>query len=222
MPKVEDRDDLTSEMVRDHLVKHGLETIKPRKASFRDKRYETINTAVVQIMTTLGLDVMDESLQLTPQRVAKMYIEEIFYGLDYNNFPSISTFPNTMKIDEMIVERCQVRSTCEHHLVPFLGEAWVAYIPGNRIIGLSKFDRVVDFFSRRPQVQERLTAQISSVLQLALNTKDVAVVLKCEHFCIKIRGVQNPNGLTVTSKMSGKFFTNPAARGEFLALTNNH
>lgn len=177
---------------------------------------------MTEIMISLGLDVMDESLQRTPNRVAKMFLEEVFYGLDYKRFPMISTFPNHMRIDEMVVERCQVRSYCEHHLVPFIGTAYVAYIPNTRIIGLSKFDRVVDFFSRRPQVQERLTAQISSVLSLALDVPDIAVVLKCEHFCIKIRGVQNPNGLTVTSKMSGKFLTNPAARGEFLALTNNH
>jgi GTP cyclohydrolase I len=148
-----------------------------------------------------------------------MYTEEIFYGLDYNNFPVCSQFNNHMQYDEMISVSAQIKSVCEHHFLPFLGTAYCAYIPESKVIGLSKICRVADFFARRPQVQERLTAQIHASLQLILSTESVAVVIQATHDCVKLRGIQDPESTTTTSKLGGKFMSNPALRQEFLALT---
>lgn len=171
------------------------------------------------ILGVLGLDLEDDSLKNTSKRVAKMYTEEIFYGLSYANFPNISAFENKAQYDEMLAVSCTVNSFCEHHLLPFIGVAHVAYIPGSKFLGLSKFNRVVDFFSRRPQVQERLTEQLSRTLQYLVDTEDVAVVIKAKHFCVQLRGVKDPCGETVTSRLTGKFRNVDALRHEFLALT---
>jgi GTP cyclohydrolase I len=203
-------------------MKLGIETPIGTKLTGFDRqgsRQTLIESNIVQILTCLNLNVMDDSLQRTPHRVAKMYLEELFRGLNYNNFPEMSSFQNKMKIDEMITSTCRVLSTCEHHLVPFIGMAYIGYIPKTRIIGLSKFNRIVDFFSRRPQLQERLTEQVSATLKLILGSEDVAVVIRCEHYCVKIRGVRDDTSITTTSSMGGRFLSNPAARGEFLALT---
>lgn len=171
------------------------------------------------LVQAVGLDLEDDSIKGTPGRLAKMYGKEVFYGMDYRKFPKCSTFENKMQYDEMIACRATVLSMCEHHFVPFMGTADIAYIPSTHIIGLSKFNRVVDFFSRRPQVQERLTAQISLALRYILKTEDVAVVLRAEHLCVRLRGPQDTNAVTVSSQLDGKFRTEAALRNEFLALT---
>ncbi len=171
-------------------------------------------------MEELGLDTEDDSLKDTPRRVAKMYKEELFYGLDYDNFPNATAFKNP-GYNQMLATNCTVQSFCEHHFLPFIGTAHVAYIPGEYFLGLSKFSRIVDFFSRRPQVQERLTCQIWEALVYILKTEDVAVYIEAEHYCAKIRGVKEPCGKTVTSQVTGKFFTEPALRNEFMMLTRN-
>lgn len=206
--------------IRELLISLGIETplfITPTKS--RGLRQQEIETSFGGIMVNLGLDLNDDSLSDTPKRVAKMYCEEIFQGLNYNNFPKITTIENRMQYDEMVSVKCQVKSMCEHHFVPFIGTAYIAYIPGTKILGLSKFNRITDFFSRRPQVQERLTAQIHATLCHILGTEDVAIVLKAIHYCVHLRGVQDTTSNTVTSKLSGKFRTIPEARTEFLALT---
>jgi GTP cyclohydrolase I len=182
-----------------------------------EARYQ-IQSSHQSIMDALRLDMCDDSLKDTPKRVSKMYMDELFYGLDYNKFPNATAFQNP-GYDEMLATVCTVQSFCEHHFLPFIGTAHVAYIPGDKFLGLSKFSRIVDFFARRPQVQERLTAQISAALQYILNTKDVAVVIKAEHYCAKIRGIKEPCGETVTSQLRGKFRDVDILRHEFMSLT---
>lgn len=171
------------------------------------------------LLKELGLDMTDESINGTPNRVAKMYRREVFYGLNYNNFPKCMTVPNNMRYEEMVAVKAEVKSMCEHHFMPFFGQAWVGYIPQEKVLGLSKFNRIVSFFSRRPQVQERLTEQVSLVLRMILETEDVAVVIKADHMCVRFRGVEDSCSDTITSKLSGKFRTVPELRAEFLALT---
>lgn len=200
-----------------HLSSLGIET--PLEGRPLDNP-ALIQGSVEDIMRWgLGMDLSDDSLSETPHRVAKMYSKEIFYGLDYSNFPKCSTFSNKMHMDEMVAVRgADVLSVCEHHLVPFIGKAAVGYIPNTKVLGLSKINRVVDFFSRRPQVQERLTLQIYHALQLILETDDIAVVINAEHYCVRLRGVKQDSN-TITSKMGGKFMSTPSLREEFLQLT---
>jgi len=201
--------------IHDSLVGLGIET--PHTGIRADK--ELILASFTDIMGDgLGLNLEDDSLRDTPRRVAKMYCDEVFYGLDYEKFPACTTFANKMRYDEMITSKCTVMSMCEHHFVPFVGHAHIGYIPENKVLGLSKFNRVVDFFSRRPQVQERLTAQIYTALALILETEDVAVVIQAEHFCSKLRGVKDALASTTTSKLGGRFMNNPALRSEFLTF----
>lgn len=201
--------------IRDHLIELGIET----PMSDRFAQYYTTEESFANIMTGLNLDLEDDSLKDTPKRVAKMYQEEIFWGLDYTRFPKCTVINNAMNYDEMLVTKCQVLSMCEHHFVPFIGQAYIAYIPRTKILGLSKFNRVTDFFARRPQVQERLTAQIHAALSLILETQDIAVVIKAIHYCVHLRGVKDSTSNTTTSKLSGKFKEKPEVRSEFLALT---
>lgn len=185
-----------------------------------DNKREIIESYISKIMETLGLDLKDDSLMETPKRVAKMYLNEIFWGLDYKNFPKITTVENKMQYDNMLLERhIKVMSVCEHHLIPIMGEAFIAYIPHDKVIGLSKLNRIVEFFSRRPQVQERLVAQIFHALCYILGTNDVAVVIKAEHTCVKLRGVEDINSDTITSKLGGAFF-NGHLRNEFYKAIN--
>ena len=203
--------------VKNHLLELGIET--PIKASVKKKRSpDVIAECVQQVMLSLNLDLTDDSLKDTPKRVAKMYLEELFWGLDYAKFPKCTTIENKMNYDEMVHQRCSVNSCCEHHLVPFTGIAHVGYLPRHKVIGLSKINRVVEFFSRRPQVQERLTAQVCETLKFLLETPDVAVIMSCSHMCVKLRGIQDECSHTHTSKMSGRFLANPTLRGEFLSL----
>jgi len=170
------------------------------------------------IMEELGLDLNDPSLKETPRRVAKMYVDEIFYGLDPENFPRIMTIPNDMKYNQMLVERdVKVHSMCEHHFQNIVGIAHVAYIPSAKIIGLSKLNRIVDYYSRRPQVQERLTEDIHKKLVEVLGTQDVAVMIDAKHFCVICRGIKDVNASTITSKVSGKFLK-PEVRKEYFDM----
>ena len=172
------------------------------------------------IMNIMGLDLTDDSLQGTPQRVAKMYIKEIFSGLNPENKPAIKLFENKYQYKEMLVERnITFYSNCEHHFVPIIGKAHVAYISNGKVIGLSKLNRIVQFFAKRPQVQERLTIQIAEELKRVMETEDVAVLIDAVHLCVSSRGVQDFNSATVTSSYSGAF-NNEATRNEFLKYVN--
>lgn len=169
-----------------------------------------------EIMDILGLDLTDDSLQDTPKRVAKMYVKEIFSGLNPASKPAISLFENKYGYRQMLVERdIKVHSFCEHHFLPIYGKAHVAYISSGKVIGLSKLNRIVDFYARRPQVQERLTIQIAEELKKALDTQDVAVYLEARHMCVQARGIQHEDSVTTTTEYSGKFL-NANVRNEFL------
>jgi GTP cyclohydrolase IA len=168
------------------------------------------------IMETMGLDLTDDSLRGTPHRVAKMFIKEIFYGLNPANKPKISVFENKFKYNEMLVEKnINMNSTCEHHFLPIVGKAHVAYISNGEVIGLSKINRIVDYYARRPQVQERLTVQIAEELRRILKTDDVAIIIDAKHMCVSSRGIQDESSSTVTAEYSGKF-KDKAVRDEFL------
>lgn len=205
------------ECIHQLLVMQGVETpMVETKSSDHTAKLEAIRDNFVEIMTTLGLDLKDDSLNETPMRLAKMYLNEIFWGLDYNNFPKITTIDNKMQYESMLLERrIKVSSTCEHHFIPMMGEAFIAYIPDKKVIGLSKINRIVEFFSRRPQVQERLTEQIFYTLCHLLETDNVAVLIKAEHTCVKLRGVEDVNSDTITSRLGGHFLEGSALRNEF-------
>ena len=181
-----------------------------------DEKIEKIKKDVESILITLGMDLTDDSLKGTPNRVAKMFVNEIFGGLNPNRKPSPSTFENNYKYGEMLVEKnITVYSTCEHHLLPIVGRAHVSYISNGRVIGLSKMNRIVDYYAKRPQVQERLTMQIVQELQLALGTQDVACVMDAKHLCVNSRGIRDIESSTVTSEFGGKF-KEEATKREFL------
>ena len=209
------------QQVHEHLVKMGVETpIKKRNLDRKDQ-IAIIEGNFTEIMRALGLDLTDDSLIDTPKRVAKMYVNEIFWGLDYDSFPKCTTVDNKMKYNEMVVERnVNVQSNCEHHFVIIDGLATVAYVPKDKVLGLSKINRIVEYFSKRPQIQERLTEQIFHTLQFILDTEDVAVMIDAQHYCVKSRGVEDTGSSTVTSRLGGGFKTDPAARQEFLQIAN--
>jgi len=185
-----------------------------------DEKMDIIKDDVRHIMETLGLDLTDDSLSGTPNRVAKMFVNEIFGGLDPKRKPKASTFDNKYKYGEMLVEKnITVYSTCEHHLLPIVGRAHVAYISNGTVVGLSKMNRVVDYYAKRPQVQERLTIQIVKELQNVLNTKDVACVIDAKHLCVNSRGIRDVDSSTVTSEFGGKFKQKETKR-EFLDYIN--
>lgn len=180
------------------------------------EKIDSIKDDVRRIMETLGLDLTDDSLQGTPRRVAKMFVNEIFSGLKPTEKPKASTFENKYKYGEMLVEKnITVYSTCEHHLLPIVGRAHVAYISNGTVVGLSKMNRIVDYFAKRPQVQERLTIQIVKELQEVLNTEDVACVIDAKHLCVNSRGIRDIESSTVTSEFGGKF-KKKETRREFL------
>ena len=208
---------LEAQRVRDALVKKGLETPYFDTGKTPEEKKELIAAKMKEVMEIIGLDVNDDSLHDTPKRIAKMYINEIFSGLDYSNFPSITLIENKMQIDEMVkVKDITVTSTCEHHFVVIDGKAKVAYMPRGKIIGLSKINRIVQFFAQRPQVQERLTQQILVALQTLLETDSVAVTITATHYCVKARGVKDAFSSTTTTALSGHFKKNQASRHEFL------
>ena len=190
-----------------------------RKDAFElsdEEKIERIKKDVASILETLGMDLSDDSMKGTPNRVAKMFVKEIFGGLNPAKKPNSSTFENNYKYGEMLVEKnITLYSTCEHHLLPIVGRAHVAYISTGRVIGLSKMNRIVDYFAKRPQVQERLTMQIVRELQAALNTEDVACVIDAKHLCVNSRGIRDIESSTVTAEYGGKF-KNETVRKEFL------
>lgn len=209
--------------VHEHLVKMGVETPIKETGQIIDRKgkIEVIETLFSDIMKTLGLDLTDDSLCDTPKRVAKMYVNEIFWGLDYEAFPKCTTVDNKMQYNEMVVERnVSVQSNCEHHFVVIDGLATIAYVPKQKVLGLSKINRIVEYFSKRPQIQERLTEQIFHSLQFILETEDVAVLIDAQHYCVKSRGVEDTGSSTVTCRLGGGFKTDPSARAEFLQIAN--
>lgn len=204
--------------VRSALEAKGLETPMHETGFSRDEKCNKITALMTEVVQTLGLDLSDDSLAETPHRIAKMYVSEIFSGLDYHNFPKVTQIDNKMKVKEMIkVRDIGVSSTCEHHFVTIDGTATVAYIPSNKVIGLSKINRIVRFFAQRPQVQERLTEQVLVALQTLLETDNVAVSIEAVHYCVKARGVMDVNSKTQTTALGGSFREDARTRAEFFS-----
>jgi GTP cyclohydrolase IA len=209
------KDSAVGYQIRTHLEGLGVETPFTGRMPNRMK----LQDLMTEFMNEFGLNLQDDSLAETPKRVAKLYIDEYFYGLDYTQFPKATVVENKMHVDEMVVERnIIVNSLCEHHLLPIVGKAYVAYIPKEKVLGLSKLNRIVDFFSRRPQIQERLTLQIYHALSFLLGTEDVAVMVEAEHMCVKTRGVMDACSDTITSKLGGSF-KDGTVRAEFIELS---
>lgn len=201
--------------VHEHLKQLGIENpFTPRTPDL-----SKVEDLFAQIYVELGIDLTDDSMSGTPRRLAKMYsFQELYRGLDYSQFPKMMVVENHMKFDEMVIERnIKVSSLCEHHSLPISGRAFVAYIPASKVLGLSKLNRVVDFFCRRPQVQERLTMQIYSTLSFLLGTENIAVLIQADHLCVKHRGAEDSSSDTCTSKLGGAFHQGPS-RQEFLEL----
>jgi len=206
------------EIIDDHI----LTTVDTplRSDAFKideELKIELIEKNFKEIMHILGLDLSDESLKDTPQRVAKMYVKEIFNGLNPENKPQPTLFENKFKFNEMLIEKnITIYSYCEHHFVPIIGKAHIAYFPKNHVIGLSKLNRIAQYYAKRPQVQERLTMQIANDLKDTLQTDDVAVLIDADHLCVASRGVNDVNSSTITSSYNGKFL-NDETRKEFLS-----
>ena len=204
--------------VHEYLKTKGVETPMLETNLSSTDKLNLIESNFSTIMQTLGLDLSNDSLMDTPKRVAKMYVNEIFNGLDYENFPKCTTVDNKMNYDEMVcVDRIDVSSNCEHHFVIIDGLAKVGYIPDEKVLGLSKINRIVKFFSKRPQIQERLTEQIYFALSYILQTENIAVQIQATHFCVKARGVEDTKSITTTSKLGG-VFKEAEVRNEFLNL----
>jgi len=200
-------DERIEELGDNHAATSAENPIRPDAFALSDKeKIAKIEASVKDILHTLGMDLTDDSIQGTPKRVAKAFINEMFMGLDPKNKPKASTFDNNYNYGEMLVEKnIVVYSTCEHHLLPIIGRAHVAYISDGKVIGLSKMNRIVEYFSKRPQVQERLTMQVVQALQEALGTQDVACVIDAKHLCVNSRGIKDIESSTVTSEFGGKF-----------------
>ena len=206
----------------DHRAVEILSHVRPSpliESTLSDEeKIDKIKHHFTEIMQTLGLDLTDDSLKETPRRVAKMYVKEIFEGLESKNFPRITTIENKMEYDQMVcVQDIEVMSVCEHHFQTIDGLATVAYIPKTKVIGLSKLNRIVEYFARRPQVQERLTKQIADCLEYLLDSDDVAVHINARHYCLVARGVQDSRSSTTTSDLRGVFKKQATTRSEFLS-----
>jgi len=214
------------EEIEAHLKELGINTPtiltedEARGKDISDDQKDKLTDLFSQALTTLGLDLSDDSLCDTPRRMAKMWIDEVFYGLKPRNFPKLTTVENKMKYDELVIEKdINVQSNCEHHFVVIDGKAYVGYIPKDNVIGLSKINRIVEYFAKRPQIQERLTEQIHATLSYLLKTDDVAVIIDGTHYCVKSRGVEDTCSSTITSRMSGRFRDEECGlRREFLEL----
>lgn len=206
----------------DHVSSSYNTPLRPDAFDLPDEeKIEKIEKHFEEIMNTLGLDLTDDSLKGTPRRVAKMYVEEVFSGLNPVNHPDITLFENKYKYDQMLVEKdITFYSHCEHHFVPIYGKAHVAYISSGKVIGLSKINRIVQYFAKRPQVQERLTVQIGNELKKSLQTEDVAVVIDATHLCVASRGVGDTNSKTGTAYFTGKF-KDTQIKNEFLNYINS-
>jgi GTP cyclohydrolase I len=211
-------DKVSFEEIGDNHIATSVETpLRTDAFDLTDKqKMAKIEDKFRDIMDIMGLDLSDDSLSGTPHRVAKMFVKEIFKGLNPENKPDMKTFENKYKYGEMLVEKnITLNSTCEHHFLPIIGKAHVAYISSGRVVGLSKLNRIVDYFARRPQVQERLTVQIANELKKALDTDDVAVLIEAKHLCVSSRGIEDTASSTVTAEYCGKF-KDAATRKEFL------
>ncbi|MDC8005859.1 GTP cyclohydrolase I FolE [Aureisphaera galaxeae] len=211
------------ESIGDNHISYNVETPLLPDAFDKpdDEKIESIQHHFAMIMKELGLDLSDDSLSGTPYRFAKMYVKELFYGLDPKNKPKLSTFENKYGYGKMLVEQnITIDSSCEHHFLPIVGHAHVAYVPKNKVIGLSKINRLVDYYAHRPQVQERLSLQILKDLQSALETEDVIVMISAKHLCVSSRGIKDKNSFTTTIEYGG-CFENGAKRDEFLSTINN-
>lgn len=214
---------LTVEEIGDEHIGTSYDTPLKQDAFDMDDELKTslIEDKFRDIMDIMGLDLTDDSLNGTPKRVAKMYIQEIFSGLNPANKPKIALFENKYQYNEMLVEKdITFYSNCEHHFVPIIGKAHVAYISSGKVIGLSKINRIVDYYARRPQVQERLTVQIANELKTILETDNVAVIIDAEHLCVSSRGVQDVNSSTVTAQFDGKF-KEEGTKNELLTYISN-
>ena len=215
-------DPVLGKQVHEHLVKVGVETPVTDNGLSRTEKIDKIEDHFNVIMDTLGLDLTDDSLIDTPKRVAKMYVNEIFWGLDYDAFPKATVVDNKMQYNEMVLERnISVQSNCEHHFVIIDGLATVGYVPKQKVLGLSKINRIVEYFAKRPQIQERLTEQVYHALSFILETEDVAVMIDAQHYCVKSRGVEDTGSSTITSRLGGGFKNDPEVRAEYLALARS-
>ena len=214
-------DQFNDELGENHIATSATNPVRNDAFTLSDEqKIEQIKKDVENILHTLGMDLTDDSIKGTPQRVAKMFVKEIFGGLNPNKKPKASTFANNYKYGEMLVEKnISLYSTCEHHLLPIIGKAHVAYISNGTVVGLSKMNRIVDYYAKRPQVQERLTMQIVQELQQVLGTEDVACVIDAKHLCVNSRGIRDVESSTVTSEYGGKF-NDEQTRREFLEYIN--
>jgi GTP cyclohydrolase I len=212
-----ENNDFHDEIGENHIATSATNPLREDAFNLSDdKKIELIKKDVENILFTLGMDLTDDSLKVTPNRVAKMFVKEIFGGLNPQKKPSSSTFLNHYNYGEMLVEKnITLYSTCEHHLLPIVGRAHVAYISNGTVVGLSKMNRIVDYFAKRPQVQERLTMQIVQELQKVLNTEDVACIIDAKHLCVNSRGIRDIESSTVTAEYGGKFKDDKIKR-EFL------
>ena len=210
-------DQFNDELGENHIATSAQNPVRNDAFTLSDEqKIEQIKKDVENILHTLGMDLTDDSIKGTPNRVAKMFVKEIFGGLNPNKKPKASTFANNYKYGEMLVEKnITLYSTCEHHLLPIIGRAHVAYISNGTVVGLSKMNRIVDYYAKRPQVQERLTMQIVQELQQVLGTEDVACVIDAKHLCVNSRGIRDVESSTVTSEYGGKF-NEEQTRREFL------
>ncbi|WP_435264272.1 GTP cyclohydrolase I FolE [Tenacibaculum sp. nBUS_03] len=210
-------DERIEEIGDNHIATSAESPIRKDAFDISDEeKIKRIQESVKDILITLGMDLTDDSLQGTPKRVAKAFVNELFMGLNPKNKPKASTFDNNYNYGEMLVEKnIIVYSTCEHHLLPIIGRAHVAYISDGKVIGLSKMNRIVEYFSKRPQVQERLTMQVVQAMQEALGTDDVACVIDAKHLCVNSRGIKDIESSTVTAEFGGKFKEKETKR-EFL------
>ncbi|WP_290697059.1 GTP cyclohydrolase I FolE [Lacinutrix sp.] len=215
--KIDNTTNANDELGENHIGTSSETPMSANAFKISDKeKIEIIQDDVRHIMETLGLDLTDDSLNGTPKRVAKMFVNEIFGGLNPEKKPVASVFDNKYKYGEMLVEKnITVYSTCEHHLLPIVGRAHIAYISNGTVVGLSKMNRIVDYFAKRPQVQERLTIQVVKELQKVLNTDDVACVIDAKHLCVNSRGIRDIESSTVTSEFGGQF-KNKNTKREFL------
>ncbi len=206
----------SAQRVRAALEEKGLETPMAGNGLSDEQKRLKIESAMREVMDTLGLDLSDDSLCDTPKRIAKMYVDEIFGGLDYRKFPKITQIENKMRLDQPVqVSDISLTSTCEHHFVTIDGTATVSYIPKDTVLGLSKINRLVGFFAQRPQVQERLTPQVLVAIQTLTGSEDVAVSINATHYCVKARGIRDTNSYTKTSALGGKFLEDAELRRQF-------
>lgn len=214
-------EELDDQIGNDHISVNATNPLRADAFNLSDdEKIALIKKDVENILHTLGMDLTDDSIKGTPNRVAKMFVKELFGGLHPSKKPSPSIFDNNYQYGEMLVEKnITVYSTCEHHLLPIIGKAHIAYISNGRVIGLSKMNRIVDYYAKRPQVQERLTMQIVQELQIALGTEDVACVIDAKHLCVNSRGIRDIASSTVTAEYGG-IFKDEAKRNEFLAYIN--